>query len=155
MAEIENTIAELLVKKNIRLAVAESCTGGLISHRLTNIPGSSRYFKLGIIAYSNENKIKLLKVRRQTLKKFGAVSRQVAMAMAKNIRRIAHADLGLSITGIAGPSGATEKKPVGLVFIGLATKNRAFCRKFIFKGKRLSIKQQSTNQALKILKRHI
>ncbi|MDP3142992.1 MAG: CinA family protein [Candidatus Omnitrophota bacterium] len=150
--QLEKIIAAKLIKKNQALSIAESCTGGLISHRLTNIPGSSRYFKLGIIAYSYESKVKLLKVRRQTLKKFGAVSQQVAMAMAKSVRRIAHTDFGLSITGIAGPSGATAKKPVGLVYIGLATKNRAFCRKFIFKGKRLSIKQQSASQALKLLR---
>lgn len=155
MARLEDTIAKFLTRKEKTVAVAESCTGGLLSHRLTNIPGSSKYFKLGVIGYSNESKIAILKVSRKDLNDSGAVSQSVAIAMAKNIRRIAHTDFGLSITGIAGPSGATVKKPVGLVFICLAKKNGAFCHKFIFKGKRPSIKNQSADAALKILKQHL
>jgi PncC family amidohydrolase len=155
MAKLESTIAGRLKSKNKTLAVAESCTGGLLSHRLTNISGSSAYFKLGVICYSYESKIALLKVPRKTLAKFGAVSRQVAILLAKNIRRIAHTDLGVGITGIAGPTGATAQKPVGLVYIAVADKNGAFCRKFIFKGKRLSVKLQASQQALKLLKKLI
>ena len=155
MAKLETTIAAMLQSKHKTLAVAESCTGGLLSDRLTNIPGSSAYYKLGIICYSYESKIALLKVPRKTLAKFGAVSRQVAILLARNIRRIAHTDFGVGITGIAGPTGATAKKPLGLVYIAVAEKNGAFCRKFIFKGKRRSIKQQSSEQALKLLKKFI
>jgi len=122
---------------------------------LTDIPGSSKYFKLGAIPYSNESKVTLLRVPRKVLDNFGAVSKETALIMAKNVLKLGRTDLGLSITGIAGPTGATAEKPVGLVYIAVADRTRAFCQKFIFKGKRPSIKQQSVDQALKLLQKFI
>lgn len=148
---LEQTTAKLLTKKRLTVSVAESCTGGLISNRLTNISGSSKYFKAGLIAYSNQVKIKQLKIPSKIIKQYGAASKEVAINMAKNIRRLTNSDLGLGITGIAGPTGGTKAKPVGLVFIALATNKKCVFKKFNFKGKRLSIKRKSSSEALKLL----
>lgn len=151
---IEKKIAQILIKKKLTLAIAESCTGGLLTHRLTNIPGSSHFLQLSIIAYSNPSKIKLLKVPSQMIEKHGAVSESVAIAMAKNIRKMQKTDFGISITGIAGPTGGNFKKPVGLTYISLGTKSKTICQRFIFKGSRARIKSQAATKALELFLRH-
>ena len=148
---LEEELAKLFLKKKKTLSIAESCTGGLICHRLTNIPGSSKFFKAGLIVYSNETKIHLLKIPSQTLQKYGAVSEVVAEKMSQNIRQLLQTDFGVGITGIAGPTGGSVAKPVGLIFISVSSKEKTICRKFIFKGSRLKIKTQAAMQALKML----
>jgi nicotinamide-nucleotide amidase len=122
-APLEEVVGRLLRGKGQTLAVAESCTGGLICHRLTNISGSSDYFQGGVVTYSNQAKMDLLRVSAETLEQLGAVSAETAAAMARGVRELFHADFGLAVTGIAGPTGGTPTKPVGLVFMGLADKN--------------------------------
>ncbi|MFA5004781.1 MAG: CinA family protein [Candidatus Omnitrophota bacterium] len=151
---MENTL-KLLHKKlsrgKITIAVAESCTGGELSGLLTRYPGSSLYFILGIVAYSNKSKEKLLKIPHKIIKSQGAVSETVAALMAGNIRRLAKATIALSITGIAGPAGAVKNKPVGTVYICACAKNKLICRKFRFSGNRARIKTRASGQALKML----
>ncbi len=149
--KIEEKIASLLIKKRRTLALAESCTGGLLSNKITNIPGSSKFFKLGFITYSNEAKIKILKVPSRIIKDNGAVSYQVASKMANNTRQIAKTDFAVAITGIAGPSGATKAKPIGLVYIAAASENKSVCVECLLKGSRQSIKSQSCSTALNLL----
>ncbi|MBM3248292.1 MAG: CinA family protein [Candidatus Omnitrophica bacterium] len=151
MKSLEQNVAQLLTKQKKTVSIAESCSGGLVANRLTNIPGSSKYFKAAIVAYSNEIKINQLKIPARVIAQNGAVSEKVALLMAKNIRKIAKTDIGLGITGIAGPAGATKTKPVGLVYTALAAKNYRVCKKFRFKGNRLSIKRKSSSAALKLL----
>ncbi len=151
--EISNEIilGELLRQQGYKLAVAESCTGGLISHRITNIPGSSIYFMGGTITYSDQAKADILGVKIDTLQKYGAVSEETAIEMAQGVRKVLRADIGLSITGIAGPGGGTYEKPIGLTWIGLCMfqVTHAWC--FIWNGNRLENKEASADQALKIL----
>jgi len=146
---------KLLIKNKHTLAVAESCTGGLLSSILTSRSGSSAFFILGAIVYSNFSKHLLLKIPMSLINKHGAVSRPVAEALAKNIRQIAKTDYGISITGIAGPRGGTLAKPVGTVFISASSKTKLICRRFQFKGTRSSIRQQSSLWALKLLQQVI
>lgn len=145
---LELVLGKILQEKGMRLAVAESCTGGLVCHRITNIPGSSGYFPLGVVVYANEAKEAVIGVPAETLKQWGAVSRQTAEAMARGVRRLAGADIGVSITGIAGPGGATPIKPVGTVYFGLATSDGVFWRHRIFPGDRETVKQWSAQEAL-------
>lgn len=147
----EEKIVALLKIQNQTLAVAESCSGGLLSHRLTNIPGSSAFFVGGVIAYDNSVKIKFLKIPPQTLHQHGAVSAEVALAMAKNVRKLFRTDLGLGITGIAGPGGGTARKPVGLVYIAVADVQQALVIHKIFTGNRRAIKKHAATAALKLL----
>ena len=153
--ELEEVVGKLLAQKGLKLAVAESCTGGLIADRITNIPGSSRYFERGIVAYSNEAKIQILGVPEELIKIYGAVSREVAEAMAEGVRKISGADIGISTTGIAGPTGATPTKPVGLVWIGYSDKNETFAKEFRFGDNRLENKQRASQMALEILRRKL
>ncbi|MDP1853459.1 MAG: CinA family protein [Candidatus Omnitrophota bacterium] len=148
---IANRTARLLVRNKKTLAIAESCTGGLLSNLLTNLPGSSKFFRLSIIPYANQFKTILLKVSDKILKTKGAVSKETVLIMAKNIRSLAKTDFGLSVSGIAGPGGATKIKPVGLVYIGLSSGKKTTCKKFIFKGSRAQIKKQAANAALELL----
>jgi PncC family amidohydrolase len=148
----EITISQLLIKKGETIAVAESCTGGLLANLLTNIPGSSQYFLLGIIAYSNQSKISLLKIPAVLIKQYGAVSSKVSGLMAQNVKRIASSNYGIGITGIAGPLGGTPAKPTGTVFISVATGNRIVTKKFHFLGSRLVIKRKAVLKALSMLK---
>jgi nicotinamide-nucleotide amidase len=150
---LERTVADLLISKNKTIAVAESCTGGIVSSKLTDVPGSSCYFHEGIIAYSNEAKIRLLRVPPEMIKKFGAVSPQVAEAMADGVRKSSSVDIGIAITGIAGPGGGTTEKPVGLVYLGLADGNRVICEEHHFTGERNTIKLRASEAALKLIKR--
>ncbi len=147
----EEKIAQLLIKQKKTLAIAESCTGGLLSNRITNIPGSSNFLQVTVVAYSNQAKIKLLNVDEKDIKKYGAVSHQIAIAMAEGVRNIFKTDFGIGITGIAGPDGATKKKPVGLVYIAINTPIETLCVKCIFEGKRTTIKSKATTQALRLL----
>lgn len=149
--KIEEKVAHTLIASNKTLAVAESCSGGLLLHRLTNVSGSSQFLKLGLIVYSNEAKIKLLKIKENLITTQGAVSEDVALAMATNVRKLYQTDYGIGITGIAGPTGGTIMKPIGLVFIAVSSALNTTCFKFLFKGDRNKIKSQSVNQALKIL----
>lgn len=148
----EKDICRMMEKLGLTLAIGESCTGGLISHKITNISGSSKYFKGGVIAYSNELKAQILGVPIKVLKEFGAVSEKTAMAMACGARKNLGSDIGMAITGIAGPAGGSEAKPVGTVFIAIADKKNEECRRFLFKGKREVIKLAASNKALKMLK---
>ncbi len=152
---LEEVIGYLLYMRKRTIAVAESCTGGLISHRLTNVPGSSHYFLGSIVAYSDRMKRDRLGVKKATLEKQGAVSEKVACEMAKGIRRIAGSDFGLGITGIAGPTGATEEKPIGLVYIALAYKDRVETKEFRFRGERGMIKAKAANAALDMVRRDL
>jgi len=147
----EQQIAHLMIKSKKTLAIAESCTGGLLANRLTNIAGSSKFLKLALIAYSNEAKTKILKVPHATLRKYGAVSTQTAVAMAKGAQKILNTDFGIGITGIAGPTGGTKKKPVGLVYIAVCTNIETLCLEYQFRGTRISIKSQAATQALRLL----
>jgi PncC family amidohydrolase len=151
---LEKQIGALLRKHGKTISIAESCTGGLISHRITNVPGSSNYYNCSVIAYSNQSKIDTLHVSPETLKKFGAVSRQTAIEMAKGIKQVSQSDLGLAVTGIAGPGGGTPK-PVGLVYICLASDESVVCEEFRFKGKREEIKFQASEAALEMIKKHV
>lgn len=151
MRDIVKKTHRLFLQNKKTVAVAESCTGGKASSCLTRNPGSSRYFMLGIVAYSNKSKSKMLKIPLSLIKKEGAVSKIVACLMAKSIRKIAGTDIGLGITGIAGPAGGTLKKPVGTVYIALNCKFKAVCKKFILKGSREEIRKQSCEKALELL----
>ena len=150
--KLEEIVGKTLSRSKKTLAIAESCTGGLLADRITDIPGSSDYFKLGIITYSNESKNKLLDIPMETIKKYGAVSKEVAGLMAKNVRMLAGADYGIGISGILGPGGATSRKPAGLVYIALSTKAKTICKEFCFVGTRNLIKYKSTQAALNMLR---
>ncbi len=148
-------VAQSLIKQKKTLAIAESCTGGLLSNNLTNVPGSSNFLLMSIIAYANAAKTKLLNISPQLLKKHDAVSAPIARLMATNIRKILSTDYGIAITGIAGPGGGSASKPVGLVFIAVSNKKTVFVEQCIFKGSRLSIKRQASNTALNLLLKNI
>lgn len=152
---LEGVVSNLLFKNKKTIAIAESCTGGLLTNRLTDIPGSSKYLIHSIVAYSYKSKTDLLNVPEEILKKYGAVSRQTVVIMAKNVRMQAGTDIGISITGIAGPSGATKTKPLGLVYIALAAKNKIICREFHFAGERKIIKHSTSQAALDMLRRYL
>ena len=134
------------------LSTAESCTGGLIGHRLTQVPGSSAYFKEGFIVYSNDAKIKRLQVDSKLIEEFGAVSEPVARAMAEGVCRVTGADIGISVTGIAGPSGGSDLKPVGLTYIAIHDWSGTYCQKFIFKHDRIKNKERSVQTALNLVR---
>lgn len=147
----EEKTAHALIQHKKTIALAESCSGGLLGHRLTNIPGSSAFFIGGVTTYGNTAKINLLNIPDSLVRRHGAVSRPVALAMAKGVRRLLRADIGVAITGIAGPGGGTRQKPVGLVYIAVATAEEEIVTEKFLKGKRLSIKTQATTAALKLL----
>ena len=152
---LEQVVGYLLSMKRKTISLAESCTGGLIMDMITNVPGSSSYFIGGVVAYSNEIKTGKLKVPKSFLKESGAVSKEVALAMAEGVRRYASSDIGLSITGIAGPSGATPDKPVGLVCLALAWEVGSASEQHNFLGSRRQIKEQSAVTGLDMLRRHL
>ena len=149
---LEKVLGEILLRKNKTLSTAESCTSGLLAHKITNIPGSSLYFKGGVNGYSNEIKEKILKVKSETLKKYGAVSKETAFEMSKNVKEIFETNLSISITGIAGPTGGTPEKPVGLVFFGITSENitQTYKRTFLNRD-RSYIKEASANTAMFLL----
>ena len=152
---IEEVVGKLLRERNLTLAVAESCTGGLIGSRLTDIPGSSSYFRGGMIVYSNQAKMDLLDVSQETLDENGAVSTVTAIEMARGVRDKLHSDLGIAVTGIAGPDGGSLDKPVGIVCIGLAFGNDSFSEKYLFHGTRAQIKGESASMALDWVRRYL
>jgi len=148
---LEILVGDLLRARGWRLAVAESCTGGLIGHRLTNLAGSSTYYMGSVIAYAYEAKVRLLGVQWKTLERYGAVSEPVVIEMARGVRRALAADVGLSVSGIAGPGGGTEDKPVGFTCFGISIPEDERAWQFIWHGDRLHNKEQSAEQALQLL----
>jgi nicotinamide-nucleotide amidase len=152
---LEVIVGQLLLNNELTLATAESCTGGLIGHRLTNVPGSSEYFGGGIVAYSYDAKEHLLGVRHNTLYDHGAVSSETAIEMARGARRALSTDIGLSVTGIAGPGGGTPDKPVGLVYIAISTRHYEHVERFIWNKDREGNKWESSEAALKMLKEYL
>lgn len=151
--QIEDIVARMLISGKISISIAESCTGGLLAHKLTNVPGISEVFDRGVVSYSNKSKQDLLYVKAETLEKYGAVSEQTAGEMAKGIRVISGTDIGVSITGIAGPGGGTPEKPVGLVYIGFADSKTLLVEKHLFTGDRMDIKQRSADAALHMIRK--
>jgi PncC family amidohydrolase len=148
---LEVTLGAALQRLQLHLAVAESCTGGLIAHRLTNVPGSSAYFLGGVVAYNNEVKLHVLGVRLETILDHGAVSQACVLEMAQGARRSMGAELGLSVSGIAGPGGGTPEKPVGLVWTGLSSPQEDQALRFQLGGDRISIKDKATDAAIQSL----
>lgn len=144
-------IHQKMIRTRGTVAAAESCTGGMLSAALTSLSGSSAYFLLGTVVYSNGSKSRVLGIRPRVIADNGAVSDTVCRAMAQSVRQLARSGFGLGITGIAGPSGAVPGKPVGTVFIGISAGKRTVCRRFLFKGGRASVRRQSCEQALRML----
>jgi len=152
---LESVIGRLLIEKKATLAVAESCTGGFVAHRLTNVSGSSQYFDRGIVTYSNAAKMQILGVPEEILQQYGAVSEECAKAMAEGVRRLSNTIYGIATTGIAGPTGGSEEKPVGLVWVGIATPERIMAQKFLFAKDRLINKERFCQMALNMLFREL
>ena len=138
------SLIRLLIKKKLRISFAESCTGGLLSSTITSISGASKVFNLGIVTYSNISKVKVLKINRNIIRKYGAVSHECCSAMVKNLSKISKANINVSITGVAGPKGGTKQKPVGLVYIGVKKGNKIQINKCLFKSKKRSSIQKAT-----------
>jgi len=150
--KLSQKIVKLLTKKKLKISFAESCTGGLLSSSITSISGSSKIFTLGLVTYSNQSKISILKVPKSIIRKSGAVSYEVCLSMVKNLNRISKTNISVSITGIAGPKGGTKKKPVGLVFIGIKKDNKTLVKKHLFKNKkRISIQRAAVIKSLNLI----
>ena len=148
------SLIKILTKKKLKISFAESCTGGLLASTITSISGASKVFNLGLVTYSNQAKIKVLKVNKDIIKKYGAVSPECCYAMVKNLSKISKTKINVSITGIAGPKGGTKQKPVGLVYIGIKRRNKIQINKCIFKSKkRLSIQKATVKKALDLILR--
>ena len=148
------SLIRILIKKKLKIAVVESCSGGLLSSSFTSISGASRVFILGLVTYSNQTKIKFLKINKNIIKKYGAVSRECCYAMVKNLSKISKANINVSITGIAGPTGGTKQKPVGLVYIGIKKANKIQINKCLFTSKkRSSIQKAAVKKALDLVLR--
>jgi len=145
-------IVNLLKRKKLKISFAESCTGGLLSSSITSVSGSSKVFTLGMVTYSNQSKIKVLKVPKNIIRKYGTVSEQVCLAMVKNVNKISKTNMSVSITGIAGPSGGTKIKPVGLVYVGIKNNNRTEVKKYLFENRgRSYIQKAAVNKSLKLI----
>ena len=152
MIELAKKVLRVLIKKKLSISMAESCTGGLLSSLLTYHSGASKVVKLGLVTYSNESKIRLLKVPKKILKKHGAVSSETCQYMLKGLNKLYATSLGVSITGIAGPHGGTKLKPVGLVYIGIRKKKKILIKKFIFENKkRKQIQNLTVNEVFKLI----
>jgi PncC family amidohydrolase len=151
MEKLEVIVGQLLAERKLKLATAESCTGGLLGHRITNVPGSSDYFEGGIVAYSYEAKERLLGVHHDTLYEHGAVSAETALEMARGARKVFGTDIGIAVTGIAGPGGGLPGKPVGLVFIALSARSGERVERFVWDDDREGNKSRSAEAALEIL----
>ena len=148
------SLVKLLNKKKFKISFAESCTGGLLASTITSISGASKIFNLGLVTYSNQSKIKILKVNKNIIKKYGAVSHECCSAMVKNLSKISRAHINVSITGIAGPKGGTKQKPVGLVYIGVKKGKKILINKCLFKSKkRSSIQRATVKKALDLILR--
>ena len=152
MRLLSQKIVNLLIKKKLTISVAESCTGGLFSKAITSVSGSSKVFTLGLVTYSNKSKTKVLKVPKNTIKKYGSVSEQVCLAMVKNLSKISKTDISVSITGISGPKGGTKEKPVGLVYVGIKKDNKIEIKKYLFKNKgREYIQKTTVKKSLRLI----
>ena len=152
MIKLSQKVVRLLRKKKLKISFAESCTGGLLSSTITQISGSSKVFTIGLVAYSNQSKIRTLKVPKNIIRKHGAVSYEACLSMVKNINKIIKTNISVSVTGIAGPKGGTKKKPLGLVFIGIKKGNKTLVKKYLFQHKkRVSIQKSSVNKALNLI----
>ena len=153
MNKLLNQIAKTLIKKKLSLSICESCTGGMLGTLITSAPGSSKYFCGGVIAYADEVKQRIVGVRQETLRKHGSVSAEVAREMAQGVLKRFKADISISITGIAGPTGGTKKKPVGLVYLCVATRQHVVVENRVFKGNRNQIRREACTKVLRLLKR--
>jgi len=152
MMKLANKVVKKLIKKKLKISFAESCSGGMLSSSITSISGSSKIFEMGLITYSNQAKINILKIPKQIIKKHGAVSKQCCFSMIKNLSKICKSNIYISITGIAGPNGGTKKKPVGLVYIGVKKGNIVKINKFLFKNKgRISIQRAIVRKSLNLI----
>ena len=152
MKKLSQKIVSLLRKKKFKISFAESCTGGLLSSTITSVSGSSKVFTLGLITYSNQSKMKILKVTKKTIKKHGAVSYETCLFMVKSLSKISKCNISVSITGIAGPGGGSKQKPVGLVYIGIKKGNKTLVRKYLFRNKkRIFIQKAAVNKALNLI----
>ena len=152
MSNLSLKIVRILTKKKLTVSFAESCTGGLLASSITSISGSSKVFNVGLVTYSNNAKVKLLKVSKKTITKYGAVSYETCLSMVKNLSKISRSNISISITGVAGPNGGTKEKPVGLVYVGLKKGSKTIIKKNLFKSKkRVSIQKATVNQALKMI----
>ena len=148
------SLVKTLIKKKLKISFAESCTGGLLASSITSISGASKIFNLGLITYSNQAKIKFLKINKNIIRKYGAVSHECCLAMVNNLSKISKANINVSVTGIAGPKGGTKQKPVGLVYIGIKKGNKTQIIKCLFKNKkRLSIQKSTVKKALDLVLR--
>ena len=152
MKKISQKLVKLLKKKKLKISFAESCTGGLLSSSITSVSGSSKVFTLGLVAYSNQAKINVLKVPKKIIIKNGAVSYETCLSMVINLNKISKTNISVSITGVAGPKGGTKQKPVGLVFIGIKKNNKTLVKRFLFKSKkRNTIQRFAVNKALNLI----
>ena len=152
MKKLSQKVVKLLTKKKFKIAFAESCTGGLLSSSITSISGSSKVFTLGLVTYSNQSKISILKVGKNIINKHGAVSYEACLSMVKNLSKINKTNISVSITGIAGPKGGTKQKPVGLVFIGIKKGNKTLVKKYLFKNKkRILIQRAAVIKSLNLI----
>ena len=148
------SLINLLAKKKLKISIAESCTGGLLASTITSVSGASKIFNLGLVTYSNQAKIKVLKVNKNIIRKYGAVSHECCLEMVKNLSKISRANINVSITGVAGPKGGTKQKPVGLVYIGIKKVNKIQVNKYMFKGNnRASIQKATVRKALDLVLR--
>ena len=152
MKKASRKVVSLLTKKKLRISFAESCTGGMLSSAITSVSGSSKVFMLGLVVYSNQSKIKVLRISKDIIKKYGSVSNQVCLAMVKNVSKIGKTNISVATTGIAGPSGGSKKKPIGLVYVSIKKGNKVEVKKYLFKNKgRLYIQKATVNQSLKLI----
>ena len=152
MNDLSSKVVRILTKKKLTVSFAESCTGGLLASSITSISGSSKVFNMGLVTYSNNTKVKLLRVPKKTIVNFGAVSHETCLSMVKNLSKISKSNISISITGVAGPSGGTNEKPVGLVYVGLKKGRKTIIKKNLFKNKgRISIQKATVKKVLKMI----
>ncbi len=152
MNDLSSKVVRILTKKKLTISFAESCTGGLLASKIASISGSSKVFNIGLVTYSNNAKVKLLKVPKKKITKFGAVSYETCMSMVQNLSKISKSNISISITGVAGPKGGTKEKPVGLVYIGFKKGNKIIIKKNLFQNKgRIRIQKATVNEALKMV----
>jgi len=152
MNKLSKKIVKILTRKKLKISIVESCTGGLLSSAITSVSGSSKIFTQGLVTYSNQSKIKVLKIPKKTIRRYGAVSEQICLTMVKNVSKICKTNVSVSITGIAGPGGGTKKKPVGLVYIGIKKANKIDVIKYLFKNKgRSYVQKAAVNKSLGLI----
>ncbi len=152
MKNLANKLVKKLIEKKLTISFAESCTGGMLSSTITSVSGSSKIFNLGLVTYSNKSKISILKIPKKIINKYGSVSNECCLSMVKNLSKISQSNISVSITGVAGPSGGSKLKPIGLVYIGIKKGNKIIIQKNLFKSKnRISIQKATTTKVLKTL----